>query len=223
MPRTPDDRPLIWINCAVSADGRLAHAEGRRARLSSPEDLDRVHRLRAHSDGILVGIRTVLADDPSLGVDWDRIGEPKRPGPVRLVVDSRGRIPASCRVLGGTAPTLLLTTRVGAAAAPPGVETVVAGDGRVDLAAAFRALRARGMERVLVEGGGEIIASLLEAGLFDRWTVYVAPCVIGGRSAPTVVGGNDRPPGAPAVPLRLREAERLADGLLLTWEPASTG
>ncbi|MHB1435050.1 MAG: dihydrofolate reductase family protein [Thermoplasmata archaeon] len=222
MERTSGDRPLIWINCAMSADGRLAYAEGRRARLSSPEDLERVHRLRAHTDGILVGIRTVLLDDPGLGVDWDRIGEPERPGPVRLVVDSRGRTPASARVREGRAPTLVVTTRAGAAAVSPGTPTLVAGEGRVDLAAAFRALRAQGMERILVEGGGEIIASLLAAGLFDRWTVYVAPCVIGGPTAPSVVAGGDRPPEAPSVPLRLRSAESLGDGLLLTWEPATT-
>lgn len=220
MERRPADRPLIWINCAASADGRLAYAEGRRARLSSPEDLERVHRLRAHSDAILVGIRTVLLDDPGLGVDWERIDEPERPGPVRLIVDSRGRTPTTARVLDGRAPTLLLTTRAGAAAVPPGVATLVAGERRVDLAEAFRALRDRGMERILVEGGGEIIASLIGAGLFDRWTVYVAPCAIGGRTAPTVVAGDDRSDGAPSVPLRLRSAERLADGLLLTWEPA---
>ncbi len=220
MERRPADRPLIWINCAVSADGRLAYAEGRRARLSSPEDLERVHRLRAHSDAILVGIRTVLLDDPGLGVDWERIGEPERPGPLRLVVDSQDRPPPSARVVDGRAPTLLLTTRAGAARTPPGVSTLVAGDRRVDLAEAFRALHGRGVERVLVEGGGEIIASVLAEGLFDRWTVYLAPCVIGGRSAPTVVAGEDRPPRRPSLPLRLRSAERLAEGVLLTWEPA---
>jgi len=221
MEGRPLDRPLIWINCAISADGRLAYAEGRRARLSSPEDLERVHRLRAHSDAILVGIGTVLLDDPGLGVDWEQIGEAERPGPVRLVVDSRGRTPASARVVDGRAPTLLLTTRSGASHAPPGIPTVVAGERRVDLAEAFRALRDRGIERILVEGGGEIIASLLGEGLFDRWTVYMAPCVIGGRSAPPVVAGEDRVPGTPSLPLRLRSAERLADGLLLTWEPAA--
>ncbi|EQD28136.1 2,5-diamino-6-hydroxy-4-(5-phosphoribosylamino)pyrimidine 1-reductase, partial [mine drainage metagenome] len=172
-------------------------------------------------DGILVGIRTVLLDDPGLRVDWRRIGEEERPGPVRLVVDSRGRTPASARVLDGRAPTLVLTTRAGAPAFPPGVPTLVAGEERVDLAAAFRELRGRGMERILVEGGGEIISSLLEAGLFDRWTVYVAPCAIGGQTAPRVVGGRDRPPGMPSVPLRLLSAERLADGLLVTWAPAA--
>lgn len=216
---TPDYRPVVWINCAVSADGRLAYSGGRRARLSGPTDRERVHRLRAHSDGILVGATTVELDDPALRIDWELLGEPARTGPYRIVADSTGRTPRTARILDGSAPTIVLTGRAGASAFPPSIPVIVAGEDRVDLGLALRRLKERGLERLLVEGGGEIIASLLKAGLFDRWTVYVAPVVIGGRSAPCVVAGEDLPAEQSSLPLRLRSAERIDEGVLLTWEP----
>ena len=81
-------RPAVWINCAASADGRLAYAGGRQAPLSSPEDLRRVQQLRANADAILVGVGTVAKDDPSLRVHWDLLGLPEGKSPTRIVVDS---------------------------------------------------------------------------------------------------------------------------------------
>ncbi|EQD29124.1 2,5-diamino-6-hydroxy-4-(5-phosphoribosylamino)pyrimidine 1-reductase, partial [mine drainage metagenome] len=105
-------RPFVWLNAAMSLDGRLAYAEGRRALLSGPEDLRRVQDLRRSLDAILVGSGTVLADDPSLRVHWERVVEdpPLRGAqPTRVVLDARGRLPSGARVLDGSLPTLVFT------------------------------------------------------------------------------------------------------------------
>lgn len=213
------DRPEVLVNCAVSADGRLAYAGGRRARLSGPNDLARVQWLRADVDAILVGVGTVLADDPSLRVHWEMIDRPKGRSPMRVIVDSSGRTPESAKVLDGTTPTVIAVSERCTRTFPPSVEVIRAGAGRVDLARVFAELHRRGVRKLLVEGGGEILASVLAAGLFDRMTVFVAPTVIGGGSAPTMVRGADRPTDHPSLGLTLVTSEPLDDGVVLTYLP----
>ncbi len=213
------DRPKILINCAISIDGRLAYAAGRRARLSGPEDLLRVQRLRAAAGGILVGAGTVVLDDPTLRVHWDLLKEPERAGPTRIVLDSMGRIPETARVLDGSAPTLVVTSERNRRRFPPAVETVVAGTERVELGRLWPLLAARGMPSVLVEGGGNVIASVLRSGIFDRLTVYVAPVVIGGRTAPSLALGPESPDAGSVVQMQLLGVERLGEGVLLSWGP----
>lgn len=215
-------RPAVWVNCAASADGRLAYAGGRRARLSSPEDLVRVQRLRANSDAILVGVGTVVADDPSLRVHWDLLGEPEGRSPTRIVVDSTGRTPDRARVLDGSVPTLVAVAARCRRAFPEGVETIVAGPTTVDLAELFVRLHERGIRRLMVEGGAEILSSVLRGGLFDRFTVYYAPRVIGGASAPPVAAGPDVGTDVPPVELRLTALERLGEGFLATYVPGAS-
>ena len=218
----PPVRPTVHVNCAVSADGRLALAHGARARLSGPEDLARVQELRASSDAILVGISTILLDDPSLRVHWEQIHRPPGREPLRIVLDSRGRIPDGARVLKGSQPTLVATASGCSRRFPPGIDTFAAGSGRVDLGALLRALAARGVRVLLVEGGAEVIASFLRGGLVDRLTVYIAPVLIGGRTAPPRVGGPERTDESGWLPLELLSATRLGEGLLLTWRPKAT-
>ncbi len=219
-PRWPEARGVsVWVNCACSLDGRLAFAEGVRARLSSPEDLARVQRLRAGSDGILVGVGTVVQDDPSLRVHWDRIGA--RPGrdPARIVVDGSGRTPTGARVLDGSIPTIVATSERARRAFPPAVRTVVVGSARVDLARLFERLPELGIRRVLVEGGAGILASVLRGGLFHRLTVYYAPVVIGGSTAPPMVAGGEAAGPADLVTLRLAGTTPMGDGYVAEYRP----
>jgi 2,5-diamino-6-(ribosylamino)-4(3H)-pyrimidinone 5'-phosphate reductase len=212
-------RPAVWVNCAASADGRLAYAGGARARLSSPEDLRRVQQLRANADAILVGVGTVVADNPSLRVHWDLLGEPEGKSPTRVVVDSTGRTPEGSRVLDGTIPTIVATSERCTRTFPPPVQTLVAGATTVDLAELFVRLHALGIRRLMVEGGSEVLSSVLRGGLFDRFTVYFAPLVIGGRTAPPVVRGPDTPGLEETVPLRLLALDRLGEGFVVTYAP----
>jgi len=219
----PTLRPAVWVNCAVSADGRLAYAGGRRARLSSPEDLRRVQQLRANADAILVGIGTVLLDDPSLRVHWDLLEQPAGRDPTRVVVDSTGRTPPTARVLDGSAPTIVATTERCARSFPSAVRVIVAGESRVDLVALFVRLHELGVRRLMVEGGGGILASVLRGGLFDRFTVYYAPLVIGGATAPPLARGDDPASPDTTTPLRLVALERLGDGYVATYTPVPPG
>jgi 2,5-diamino-6-(ribosylamino)-4(3H)-pyrimidinone 5'-phosphate reductase len=221
VPESRVVRPAVWVNCAASADGRLAYADGRPARLSSPEDLRRVQQLRANADAILVGVGTIVKDDPSLRVHWDLLGRAEGKSPTRVVVDSVGRTPANARVLDGTIPTIVATTERCARTFPSHVRTVVAGRTTVDLLGLFVQLHALGVRRLMVEGGAEILSSVLRAGLFDRFTVYYAPVVIGGRTAPPVVTGPETGGPADTVRLRLLALDRLGEGYVVTY--ASTG
>jgi 2,5-diamino-6-(ribosylamino)-4(3H)-pyrimidinone 5'-phosphate reductase len=220
------DRPFVWLNCAASIDGRLAYAGGKRAHLSSPEDLVRVQRIRLSVDAILVGVGTVIADDPSLRVHRELLGEDPaashdgaRSGPLRVVLDSKGRTPATAKVLDGRQPTLIVTSESSKRRFPPSVQTTSFGKTRVPLRPALRWMLRKGTRSVLVEGGAAVIASFLREGLVDRWTLYLAPVAIGGRTAPTIMAGEDRDGAGGAVPLRLVSSERLGAGLLITMEP----
>jgi len=213
-------RPAVWANCAASLDGRLAFAGGKRAALSGPEDLLRVQRLRAGSDAILVGVGTVVKDDPSLRVHWELLGEPPGPNPTRVIVDASGRTPATARVLDGATPTIVATSERSTRTFPPHVKRVVAGTTRVDLRRLFDELYQLGVRKLMVEGGAEILSSVLRDGLFDRFSVYYAPMIVGGSTAPPMVSGPETTGPDDVAPLELIGLERLGGGYLATYAPS---
>ncbi|HEY1198387.1 MAG TPA: 2,5-diamino-6-(ribosylamino)-4(3H)-pyrimidinone 5'-phosphate reductase [Thermoplasmata archaeon] len=216
---TPTRRPAVWVNCAASLDGRLAFAGGKRAALSCPEDLERVQRLRADSDAVLVGVGTVVQDDPSLRVHWELLGQPPGKNPTRVVVDASGRTPPNARVLDGSTPTIVATSERSTRAFPPQVTTVVVGATRVDLPRLFTVLYDRGIRRLMVEGGAEILSSVLRAGLFDRFSIYYAPMVVGGATAPPVVSGPETRGPEDTTAFELIGLERVGVGYLATYAP----
>jgi 2,5-diamino-6-(ribosylamino)-4(3H)-pyrimidinone 5'-phosphate reductase len=217
----------VVVNAAASVDGKLSHRGREQVAISGPEDFDRVDRLRAESDAVMVGVGTVLADDPHLTLDDPELIDERVAGddpahPARVIADSRGRTPPDARILDDAATTYVLvseaasTERV-ADLQDAGAETVTAGRERVDLAAALDGLADCGIDQVMVEGGGEVIFSLFEAGLVDELSVFVGGTVIGGRDAPTLADGEGFVGGFPS--LSLAGVERLDDGVLLRWVP----
>jgi 2,5-diamino-6-(ribosylamino)-4(3H)-pyrimidinone 5'-phosphate reductase len=215
------ERPRVVANCAVSLDGKLAYAGGRRARLSGREDLERVQRTRGASGAILVGVGTVLLDDPSLRVHWELLGHATGKDPLRVVLDSHGRTPESARVLDGSRPTLIATTVACTRTFPPTVEVLRTTGDRVDLVGLLEGLSARGIRQVMVEGGSEVLSSFLRAGLVDELTVFVAPMLIGGRTAPSLVGGPESPGPESVVRLTQVSVETLGEGTVLTYRRPS--
>jgi len=206
----------VVVNAAMSADGKLSSRRRTQVAISGPADFERVDRLRSASDAVVVGVGTVLADDPHLTLD-----DPSEPQPARVVADSRARTPLDARVLDDAAPTYLLVSEAAPAdrlaALRDRATLVVAGAERVDLPAAFEALAADGLDRLMVEGGGELIFSLFEDGLVDELSVYVGSTLVGGRDAPTLADGDGFVESFPK--LELTSVERIDDGVLLRWEP----
>jgi len=208
-------RPFVLVNCAMSADGKIAGPERKQVRISSGEDMARVKALRLEYDAILVGVGTVIADDPHLTVK----GASFEKNPLRIVLDTNGRTPDSARVLDGIARTAIVTCRECQKVWGPDVIEVRCGNGKIDMDGLMHVLYEElGVRKLLVEGGGETIASFFEKGLVDRYSVFVGGTVIGGRTSPTPVDGDGRvaPDG---VPLRLESAEVLGNGALLTFTP----
>ena len=215
----------VVVNAAISADGKLSTRRREQLAISGPDDFDRVDELRAGNDAVMVGVGTVLADDPHLTLDdEERIaareqrGEP--PHPARVVADSRARTPPAARIVDESATTYLLVSEAAPAErtealAERGAEVVVAGEERVDLSGALSTLEARGIDRLMVEGGGELIFSLFEAGLVDELSTFVGPTIVGGREAPTLADGEGFVEGFPD--LELATVERIDGGVLLRW------
>ncbi len=216
----------VRVNAATSVDGKLSTRERTQLAISGPADFDRVDALRADHDAVMVGVGTVLADDPSLTVDAesrrrDRRDRGEPANPARVVADSELRTPRNARVLDHAASTYLLAAE-GAAdhdvdrLESAGATVIVAGEGRVSLTAALSTLENAGIGSLLVEGGGELLFSLFDAGLVDTLSVYVASEIIGGRSAPTLVDGEGFISDPPQ--LELESVERIDGGVLLQYE-----
>jgi diaminohydroxyphosphoribosylaminopyrimidine deaminase / 5-amino-6-(5-phosphoribosylamino)uracil reductase len=160
-----------------SLDGRIATTSGHSHYINGPEGLAHLHRLRAVVDAVVVGIGTVLVDDPQLTVR--RVAGPH---PARVIVDPRGRLPASARVLAADGVGRLIVTHEDTRLAlPAGVETIAlpADKGASAPAAILAALAARGFRRIMIEGGAHTISRFLAARCFDRLHVVVAPLILG--------------------------------------------
>jgi len=214
-----EQRPFVTWKGAMSLDGRIATRTGESQWITGAAARRAGHRLRRRADAILVGRATAADDDPSL---TDRApGRPRHP--LRVVLDSRLRLPLRLHLFQDqeALPTVVYTT----AAAPRerrrrlrdrGVTVVVAGQDRVKPKRVLADLYKREVMHLLIEGGGTVAASFVEARLVDRASIFVAPLIIGGTKAPSVLGGDGFATLAEAMRLERLESRRLGDDLLLS-------
>lgn len=192
--------PFVFINVAATADGKIDTVERRGAAISSPRDKQRVDELRAAAEAVMVGGHTLHDEDPRLTVRSEALRRAREarglpPNPAKVGIATRLLLRPDCRFLSdGPARIVLFTT---AQTEPAQLKmlrglgaTVYVHDGeRVDLRRALETLREQGVERLMVEGGATLNAALLQQGLVDELTVYVAPMLFGGASAPTLADG----------------------------------
>ena len=171
----PPGRPYVVAQLGQSLDGRIATLSGDSRAINGSAALDHLHRLRSNVDAVVVGIGTILADDPQLTVR--RVDGPQ---PVRVIIDPNGRLPASARCLAtGESDCLVLTCREGTV--PKGAESIVieASAKRMEPASLLEALFKRGLKRILVEGGAVTISHFIDAGAVDRLHILLAPLILG--------------------------------------------
>jgi len=214
------NRPRIIINCAMSADGKIALPNRRQIRISSDEDMGRVFHLRNQCDGILVGIGSVLSDDPKLTVKEGFVEHPRQP--VRIVLDTHARTPKDALVVNDTAQTIIF---IGddegfSYTFPKNVEVIrsrINRTGHIDLPFLLEELYTRGITLLLVEGGGSVIWSFLSQRLVDELYVYVGSLIIGGVSAPTMADGSGVSTEEDIVRLLLIDTQRIGEGILLHY------
>ena len=189
-------RPFVAIKVAMSLDGKIGTITGDSQWITGEKARQFVHRLRDHTDVIMVGIGTVLKDNPRLTA---RIEDGGGKDPVRVIVDSTARLPIDAKVVESTstARTILAVTEQAPldklkSLEEKGVEIIKLPSiqGFVDLVALMKELAKRDLTSVLVEGGGTLNYSLLSQGLVDKLFVFIAPLIIGGRQSPTAFGGS---------------------------------
>lgn len=183
----------VILNAAMSIDGKISTRRNDSS-FSSRKDWIRVHKLRSSVDGIVVGISTVLEDNPMLSVRYYSKGTKD---PVRIIVDSNARIPLNSRIIRSSkniqtivATTPNASTRKIKELKKAGVQVLVSGKRKVNIKNLFQQLENLGLKRILVEGGGEINWSVLKIGLANELIVTISPVVVGGRDAKTLVEGE---------------------------------
>jgi diaminohydroxyphosphoribosylaminopyrimidine deaminase / 5-amino-6-(5-phosphoribosylamino)uracil reductase len=217
--------PWVTARFGTSLDGKIATATGESRWITSEAARLESHRLRQEHDAILVGAGTVVADDPEL---TNRLPEAARQ-PLRVVLDSTLRIPPKAKVLTGleTSPTLVVTTaqaneKAVAELRRSGAEVVAVGatgpEQRTDLRQLLQLLGDRGILSVLVEGGAEVNGAFFDDHLVDGVVAFLAPVIIGGKEAPSAVGGRGAQALADAFRLTGLEVARIGDDLMISGE-----
>jgi diaminohydroxyphosphoribosylaminopyrimidine deaminase/5-amino-6-(5-phosphoribosylamino)uracil reductase len=204
-------RPFVTAKFAMSLDGKIATRAGESRWITGEDSRRHAHRLRSQHDAILVGINTVIADDPELTARLD--GEDGRQ-PLRIVLDSQLRIRQSARVVG--ANTMIATTKPGRVGLAEVLNLPATDEGRVSLPDLFDELGKRNLISVLVEGGGEVHQALFAEHLVDKVYAYVAPKLIGGKDAPGPLGGSGIEHLPDAIALSGLDVTRLGEDLLIS-------
>lgn len=221
------DRPFIFINSAISADGKLSTKERKQVRISGKLDFGRVDELRAQADAVMVGIGTVLSDDPSLTVKSPerkaaRKAAGKSENPVRIIVDSAARTPLDADIFKkGEGIRIIAVSNAAPAENVEKLEkkalVIKTGTNKVDLSELAGNLKEIGINTLMVEGGATLNWGMLSAGLVDEIYTFVGNLIIGGATSPTFTDGEGFLE-AEMLDLELLLVEKIEEGVLLKWK-----
>ncbi len=214
------NRPYVIINCAMSADGKIASPTRKQILISCEEDIKRMYRLRNNCDAVLVGIGTILTDDPKLTVKETYVQHPKQP--LRVILDSKGRTPPKALALNDVSKTLIITAKGNKKTYNQSNVEVVECDtdskGFIDVTYALDLLYKKGIRKLLVEGGGTIIWSFLKNRVVDDLYTFIGPYIIGGKDTPTVADGEGITTGE-QITLIINEVKQEGSGVLIHYHP----
>jgi 2,5-diamino-6-(ribosylamino)-4(3H)-pyrimidinone 5'-phosphate reductase len=216
------NRPFVFINVAMTADGKIDTFERKGASISSAKDKERVDKLRAGSDAVLVGGRTLLDEDPKLTIKSEslraeRLARGTTANPIKVGISTKADIKPDSNFFNiGPARIVIFTTHQTSMEQinllrMHHAEVFVHETPRVDLPSALRTLKGLGVNRLMVEGGGTMNFELIKLGLVDEVIAYVAPMIFGGANAPTMADSLGVPREA-ALHLHLMDVEKWDDG-----------
>jgi len=180
-------RPYIVINFAMSSDGKIASPSGKQFRISCDEDIKRMYELRNRSDAVLVGINTVLSDNPKLTVKEKYVKNPKQP--IRIVLDTNCRIPVDFLLLDDKAKSIIVSKNRCKKEFGDNIENLICKldeNGLIDLNQLLTQLYNKGIKKLMVEGGAKVINNFLKLGYADDIFVYYGPMIIGGKKTPKI-------------------------------------
>ena len=214
------NRPKIIINCAMSADGKIALPNKKQVRLSSEEDISRMYKLRNDTDAVLVGIGTILSDNPKLTVKERYIPTPHQP--LRVILDGSCQTPHHALAVNDVAPTIIFTKK-GKEKPFPQTNVEVSGcstdsTGLLHLPEVLDVLKTRGVSTLLVEGGSTVIWNFLSQKLVDDLFIFISPTIIGGTQTPTVAGGSGVSGADELIPLKILSFSPLGNGILVHYQ-----
>jgi len=205
------NRPYVFINCAMSVDGKIASPSGKQMRISCDEDIKRMYELRNNADAVLVGINTVLSDNPKLTVKEKYVKNLKQP--IRIVLDTHCKTPVDALIVNDVAITLIIVGKQCNKKFGNNVEVIackINKDGLIDLESFLEVLYNRGIKKLMVEGGSTVISNFLNSGFVDDFYIYMGPLMIGGKNTPTIANVK--------VDLELVDTKTIGPGMLLHYK-----
>ena len=207
-------KPYTILNCASSADGKIALPNRKKIKLSTHEDFERVHNLRTKCDAIIVGINTVIEDNPNLTVN-----EKYATGsnPIRIILDTNYRTPINSNILNGESKTVIVIGDKTVDRKLPNVEIFRCGDKEINIKKLLQHLEKLKMKNVLVEGGETVLLSFLEKKIFDELNIFVSSVIVGGKDSPSIAGGKGFLDESKILSLEIKKFKQIGNGILLTY------
>ena len=211
-------RPYVIINCAMSADGKIASPTGHQLRISNEEDIKRMYNLRNNCDAVLVGVGTILSDNPKLTIKKEYVENPKNP--IRVILDTHCRTKPNSFAVDDKAKTLIFTNGECDRIYGDNIEIVQCGidsEGYIELKEMFEKLTNYGIKKLIVEGGSTIIWNFLKHGFVDDLFVYIGPMIIGGKYTPSMADGEGITQVEEMVNLEVIDVKKLGNGILVHY------
>jgi len=212
-------KPYVIVNCAMTADGKLALPSGKQLRISNDEDIKRMFHLRNDCDAVLVGYGTILSDNPKLTVKKKYVEDPKNP--IRVILDTHCRTDPKSLAVNDKAKTLIMTTKNCDKKYSDNVEIIkcsIDHERFVSLNEVLEKLYDYGIRKLLVEGGSTVIWNFLKHRLVDDMFVFIGPVVVGGECTPTLADGNGIEKEEHKINLEIKSVKIIGNGLLVHYK-----